>query len=142
MRLTATLAVTPQLDVTLLAKKLAIRDALREAIPRAAELVVTEAQALVPVVSGNLRDHIHAYSVEDTDTRQVYQVAPFDAADNKYGFDPAYARRIEYGFFGQDSMGRMYNQAGTPYMRPARDTQAEPVKDLIQNAVVTAAKGR
>lgn len=31
----------------------------------------------------------------------------------------AYARRLELGFFGTDSLGRRYAQAPRPYLRPA-----------------------
>ena len=37
-----------------------------------------------------------------------------------------YARRIEFGFVGPDSLGRNYNQAAQPYLRPALD-ENEPV---------------
>lgn len=30
-----------------------------------------------------------------------------------------YARRLELGFFGVDSLGRRYSQAARPYLRPA-----------------------
>ena len=35
------------------------------------------------------------------------------------GTDEPYARRIEFGFHGYDSLGRFYNQAARPYLYPA-----------------------
>lgn len=34
-------------------------------------------------------------------------------------YGAAYARRLEYGFVGQDSLGRTYNQAGKAFVRSA-----------------------
>ena len=65
------------------------------------------AKSLVPVDTGNLKDNIQAQKVEDT----LYHV---NAATE-------YARRIEFGFRDADSLGRVYDQAGQPYMRPAAE---------------------
>jgi len=35
------------------------------------------------------------------------------------GWSAAYARRLEYGFSGQDSLGRTYNQQGMGFLRGA-----------------------
>ena len=35
------------------------------------------------------------------------------------GSNVKYARRIEHGFVGADSLGRRYNQSGKPYLYPA-----------------------
>ena len=113
-------------------------------------MVVEESKAIVPVDTGNLRDHIHQEPLIDQPEKQIQQVAPMFEADNKWGFDPAYARRIEYGFVGQDSLGRTYNQAAQPYMRPAFDSkQAEATKtikesvyDALDNAFATVAQRR
>jgi len=37
------------------------------------------------------------------------------------GWSAAYARRIEYGFEGQDSLGRTYNQQGAGFLRGATE---------------------
>jgi len=127
-------------DTLTLKVKYLIRGAmkgLKEGTPEAANLFVEEARALVPVDTGNLRDHIHAQEFESTDTRYTMQVAPFVPADNKYGFDPAYARRIEYGFFDKDSLGRDYHQAAQPYMRPAFDNKQDEAAAAIKESVYT-----
>lgn len=37
------------------------------------------------------------------------------------GTDAPQARRLEYGFVGPDKLGRVYNQAARPHIRPALD---------------------
>jgi hypothetical protein len=53
------------------------------------------------------------------------------------GTNVEYARRIEYGFQGADSLGRNYSQAAQPYLRPAvdedgRTAQREAVEALAE----------
>ena len=62
------------------------------------------AQVLVPVDTGALKNSI---SVEVGDTEGVVYT------------NMAYAARIEFGFVGADSLGRVYNQAPQPYLTPA-----------------------
>lgn len=113
----------------------AARDGLKLSVPEAAQILVLGAQDKVAFDSGNLHDHIHAYQIEDLPNRQIWQVAPFDEAANQYGFDPAYARRIEYGFVGQDSLGRNYHQAAQPYMRPTADEDGPQAVGTIKEGV-------
>jgi hypothetical protein len=133
--LTATLTM-PGLADKLAAWKAAALAGLQESVPAGASLIVSEAQILVPVDTGNLRDHIHSEELTSTPTRVVHQIAPFVESSNEYGFDPAYARRIEYGFFGADRMGRNYHQAGQPYMRPAKEVQGEAALTTIKHGVL------
>ena len=37
------------------------------------------------------------------------------------GTDSPYGKRLEYGFVGADKLGRVYNQAPRPHVRPAFD---------------------
>lgn len=53
------------------------------------------------------------------------------------GTNVIYARRVEFGFVGRDSLGRNYNQAGKPYLYPAffayeNDLTDEIVKELAK----------
>lgn len=113
----------------------AARDGLKLSVPEAAQLFTEEAKAIVPVDSGNLRDAIHAEVLEDSPERQIMQVAPFVEAGNEWGFDPAYARRIEYGFVGQDSLGRTFHQPAQPYMRPAFDAKQAEAAETIKTGI-------
>jgi hypothetical protein len=114
----------------------AARKGLKSGSAEGAQIIVEEAKTLVPVDTGRLRDAIHADKLVDEPERQGWQVAPFVAANNKWGFDPPYARRIEYGFVGQDSLGRNYHQAAQPYMRPAVDTKQDEVRTTIKTAIL------
>lgn len=113
----------------------AAREGAKQSVSDAAQLFVEEAQTLVPVDTGHLRESIHAELVEATDTLTVVAVTPAYEDPNPYGFEPAYARRIEYGFAGADSLGRVYHQAAQPYMRPAFDSKQEEAKQLIKDGI-------
>jgi hypothetical protein len=52
------------------------------------------------------------------------------------GTDAAQARRLEYGFVGADSLGRVYNQPPFPHVGPAVDEQA-PIFEADLLLVVT-----
>jgi HK97 gp10 family phage protein len=46
-----------------------------------------------------------------------------------------YARRIEFGFSGADSLGRVFNQPAQAYLRPALDEEKENVNNEIGAAL-------
>jgi HK97 gp10 family phage protein len=115
--------------------KTGAQSGLKSGVSEAGMIFEEEAKALVPVLTGRLRDNIHTETVTDTDEQQVLMVTPIIEASNKYGFDPAYARRIEFGFIGTDSLGRHYHQAAQPYMRPAFDGKKDEAKDAITNGI-------
>lgn len=74
--------------------------------------------------TGNLGRTITSQPMETTATKAVVHV----------GTDVEYARRVEYGFSGVDSLGRHYNQSPNPYMRPAFDTKQEQAVDAMKDA--------
>lgn len=135
MRLNATVAID---RTSLIARYLreAASTGLRLSVPEAGQIIAEEAKTIVPVDTGNLRDHIHVEPVSQEDNRVVVAVTPADAAANEYGFDPAYARRIEYGFIGVDKLGRHFHQPAQPYMRPALDAKAEEATQTIKDGVI------
>lgn len=105
-------------------------------VSEAAQLFVDEAKALVPVKTGTLRDAIHAELGEVTSTRVTAIVTPvYEEAGTPEGFWPPYARRVEFGFMGQDSRGRNYHQAAQPYMRPAFDSKQAEAREAIRESV-------
>lgn len=135
--------ITMQFNVGILYSRIerirnAARQGLAEGALRGAELVRDEAKRIVPVDTGLLRDSIHTEHSKDFPTRQEHVVTPVYPAENKYGFEPPYARRIEYGFVGYDSMGRFYNQPPKPYMRPAYETKREEAKEAVEQAIRSA----
>lgn len=101
----------------------------------------TEAKALVPVATGMLRDSIHTEVIEDQPTRQLLAVTPVVEAANPYGITPAYARRIEFGFMGTDSLGRTYHQPAQPYMRAAYEARKADAEEAIRNGVLENLQG-
>jgi hypothetical protein len=51
------------------------------------------------------------------------------------GTNVIYSRRIELGFTGADSLGRVYDQAPSPYLRPALDENRPRILEAIANAI-------
>lgn len=48
--------------------------------------------------------------------------------DSIVGSDSPYARRLEFGFKGRDSLGRVYNMAPRPWLRRTFREQLEEIK--------------
>ena len=48
------------------------------------------------------------------------------------GTNVKYARRLEYGFIGKDKLGRHYNQAARPYLRPALAKNLSKIKRMFK----------
>jgi HK97 gp10 family phage protein len=135
MRITIALTGLDSLALAVGYMKTAAQTGLKLGVSEAAGLIEAEAKAIVPVETGNLRDAIHTEQTVDEPETQVQTVSPAVEAGNKWGFDPAYARRIEFGFVGQDSLGRHYHQAAQPYMRPAYETQKQPAIDAVRDSL-------
>ncbi len=113
----------------------AARLGLKFGVSEAGLIVETEAKLLVPVKTGKLRDAIHTETTRNEAEYQEVKVTPVREAANDWGIEPAYARRIEFGFVGTDRLGRVYNQPAQPYMRTAGDTKAGEVKAAIIDGV-------
>lgn len=75
--------------------------------------VQRRAKQIAPVDTGRLRS-----SVE----REVGRDSRGLVA--RIGTDVEYAARIEFGFVGPDSLGRVYAQAAQPFLRPALSAAA------------------
>lgn len=58
-----------------------------------------------------------------------------DRAQVEAGTNLVYAPRVEYGFSGADSLGRVYNQPAKPYLRPAFDEGQEEVEKEVDRIV-------
>ncbi len=70
----------------------------------------SDVQAIIQVKTGTLRRDIHVEMSEEGG----HPVA-------LVGTNQPQARRLEKGFIGRDSLGRLYNQAPQPRWRPAFD---------------------
>jgi len=49
----------------------------------------------------------------------------------RVGTNLEYARRVELGFVGTDKLGRKYNQAPRPYLRPALEKSKKIIKQMF-----------
>lgn len=135
MHLVVSLKGVDQISLRTKALFRAAQQGMKFGVSEAGQILEDEAKTLVPVKTGHLRDSIHQELIESTDVRQVIAVTPAYEEPNPYGFEPAYARRIEYGFVGTDSLGRHYNQAPQPYMRPAFDTKQDEARQAIKDSI-------
>jgi|SRR5882724_243987 len=141
MNLTVSVAGTDALSLKVKRLIAAAREGLKFGVSEAAFIIETEAKSLVPVQTGNLRESIHTVQLVDEPEKQVMGVTPGYPAGNRYGFDPAYARRIEFGFIGPDSMGRTFHQPAQSYMRAAHDTKKEEAREAIKSGVLDTLQG-
>jgi hypothetical protein len=55
-------------------------------------------------------------------------------------FGAVYAKRMEYGFVGTDSLGRTYDQAPRPFARPAMENKRAEIANTIATAIADALK--
>lgn len=52
----------------------------------------------------------------------------------RYGSNEDYARRLELGFAGADSIGRVYAQAARPYLRPALKREKNAIGRMLRGS--------
>lgn len=115
----------PELEAKLNAINVALAGpAISAGLMAAAKVLETAAKQNAPVLTGNLRRSIHSE-----------QLSPYTAM---VGTDVVYARRIEYGFSGPDSLGRVYHQPPQPYMRPAYDEEGDHAGDVARETIAAA----
>lgn len=120
---------------------------IERALTAGALLIQNGAKRRAAYRTGNLRRSIHIGGHEDlapdnagviNTAGQVSQpVVRSESAEVFVGTNVEYARRIEYGFQGADSLGRTFDQAAQPYLRPAVDeegraAQREAVEALAE----------
>jgi len=116
------------------AKLKRLGDALAEtavvrALTAGAMIIENDAKRKAPYRTGTLRRSIHT---ERGDGMSVL-----------IGTNVPYAARLEFGFMGADSRGRMYHQPARPYLRPAFDDNrdaairevGEALADLLERAL-------
>lgn len=95
----------------------------------------------MPIVTGNLRRSLMASTSgmpviaregepPDNEAQVTLVIAKAKPTDPIYlGFQAAYARRMEYGFTDEDSLGRFYDQEGNFFVRHAADKWQEIVQE-------------
>lgn len=106
---------------------LVARNNVRQAVHDTATDMATAIAANAPVATGALADSIQV----------DHEVDSFDSwgAATVYT-DSLYARRIELGFHGVDSLGRSYSQSGTPYWGPGFNAAAATFEARIRAALL------
>lgn len=126
---------------------------LEGALVAGALVIQNAAKENCPKVSGNLARSIHIgghselselgkKTVADktakqgtgstgTDLGKPERSGARGTAAVRVGTNVEYAARVEFGFVGQDSLGRHFNQAGQPYLtRAATEKQGEALKEV------------
>ena len=97
-----------------------VNNAAHDAVQKGCNLVEDDAKILVPIVTTRLRGSI---------TNEVEETV------GRVGTNVEYARRVEMGFVGTDSLGRTYNQAPKPYLRPALEKNRSKILGLFRNLI-------
>lgn len=82
-----------------------------------------DVQEVIQYVTGTLRRSIHV----ETSMEGVNHIA-------LVGTNVPYARRLEYGFIGKDSLERTYHQAPAPRWRPTFDNNLRKYESIIAGA--------
>jgi HK97 gp10 family phage protein len=106
----------------------AVERAITDAMSIAAMEAANEARRRAPYKTGTLRRSIE---VKEMGPRQV-----------AVGSGQPYAARIEFGFAGRDSLGRLYNQPAKPYLRPAIEETRQRMAQVFAEEVRRALGGR
>ena len=121
------------LDTLSLRVKYMIRAAqagLKEGVDQAAFIFEAAARQNSPVDTGANRDSIYTEELVRSLSGEVYQL--------KISPHMPYSKRLEYGFVGADSLGRVYHQQPRPYMRPAFDENKDDARQVIKETVLEA----
>ena len=96
------------------------------ALPVLNQVRITEPEGgRTPYKTGTYRRSFHMETVEKSSERCRVEV----------GTDAPQARRLEYGFVGADKLGRVYNQAARPHIRPALDENRGAAVDEFRAAI-------
>ncbi|AUX76408.1 hypothetical protein [Sinorhizobium fredii] len=118
---------------------------LREAAQMVANNVRTSVAAggRMPVETGNLKNSLMASTSAMPTVDQGEKAYPDSSGEIELiisnlevggtlylGFQAAYGRRMNYGFVGEDSLGRLYNQAGYGFV----DAEAQDWPQTVKRA--------
>jgi len=98
----------------------AVAKAITGAIKEGCQAVEGDAKDNCPVVTTRLRGSI---------THEV------EGPVGRVGSNVEYARRVELGFVGTDSLGRKYNQKPNPYLRKALEINRKKIEDSFKNLI-------
>ncbi len=137
MKFSATSQYTPMNAEVLMR---AVKQAARLSVEQSAEIVLEEAEALVPVDTGELRESGHTVIEEATE----------DTVTGKVVFDADHAAYVEFGtgIRGASSAGagpgpydpNWPGMVAQPYARPALDTARPAIIEVFRDNVEAAMK--
>ncbi len=108
-----------------------LRRVLDDTIRTEAVLLQSQARRNAPIVSGELRSSIQVQEDDNPDGAGVLVTV---------GTNKEYAARIEFGFSGADSLGRVYSQAGNPFMQKAVTTRRPKINKAVVQALTRVLK--
>lgn len=118
-----------------------------KAVLKGCFLIEGDAKQLCPVDTGRLRSSISVNwsgsgmesgkvgspaKTEDGISMPPTEVGKFTG---RVGSNVEYARRIELGFVGADALGRVYNQAPQPFLRPALEKNRSKIEGLFKDLI-------
>jgi HK97 gp10 family phage protein len=95
---------------------------IQEAVKAGCLIIQLPAIRKAPYRSGTLRRSI-TIEVQTKDNIVI----------GKIGTNVEYAPRLEFGFAGTDKLGRTYNQAAKPFLRPAFDNYKQAALNEISD---------
>lgn len=93
-----------------------IRRAVQEAVAKSAVLMQGNIASRAPVDTGRLKGSVN-HSVQDSEAEVFVNVE--------------YAPRVEYGFRGQDSLGRTIHQKPQPFFRAGAAASEGPIGEIF-----------
>lgn len=109
-------------------------DVMSTALLAGAKIVQADAQKRAPEQSHELRNSIQV-SAEGEGGLAVPKPRTDKETLVAIGSNAEHAHRIEYGFFGADSLGRTFSQEAKPFMRPALDKKRRAVIEAVEKSL-------
>ena len=120
---------------------------LKAAVLAGALKIRNKAASNAPFITGTLKRSIHVGANVETspgfNPGEGYsdiggEIVSPSRVKVRSGTNLVYAPRVEYGFSGKDSLGRVYNQPPKPYLRPAFDSEKDAAFKEIEDAITAA----
>lgn len=103
-------------------------DVLEAAVIAGGRVIANEASDRSPYITGT-----NASSIVNPPVKDIQRTAT--SCSGKVGPTTPYGRRLEFGFVGEDSLGRNYHQAAQPYMRPACAAKGDEAKQEMADTI-------
>ena len=120
-----------EFDAALAAMVVRVQVAAVQAAADAAHLVEAATKQRAPVRTGTLRRSVLSRVLAAGDGVTAYSVGP----------TTVYGRRIELGFHGPDSLGRVYHQGPHAYLKPGLYESLSGISRVIQTRMLAAIRG-